>query len=593
MRTGPESAPSAATTLARIPDWVWLVGFCVVFSAQVLWSVGQGSATFDEPSDLVSGYVELTEANYWLKPETLPLVKLVGALPLLLLPVRRPATDWRDTWNFYDQFLYGANDADTLLMVARAAVLPLSLLLGGLVFLWTRRLFGRGAALFALFLYAFEPNIVAHSSLVTTDLGIACFFFLTVYGLFRLTERASASRLLVVVFAFALALVTKLSMAMLIPIMVLLGLITSLSRVEIPLRIGGPRGRTLSGRGRKLIALGLLLVVASLVAYGVIWATYQFGYRGAESVGPRRPPEWAGLAPAGTPLGRALGWLRQTKALPEPYIYNFFYHLRTSGLFPAFLCGEIRQGGWWYFFVVTLLVKTPLALLVLLGLALAVHGKQWRKATLATAFLLVSAGAYFVFISASGFNIGHRHVLAVLPFLMVLAGALIPWASQQHAWVKGGLVALSLWYLGSSLSVFPHYLAYFNELAGGPSNGYRYLVDSNLDWGQDLKGLKRYMDQHGIERVWLSYFGMASPDYYGMVYDPLPGSTIVGRQHVRPDLLGLEQLPRLPGTVAISATNLQGVYLPLLGVNREYFAGYRNARPVARIGYSIFVYRFD
>jgi hypothetical protein len=578
--------------LVRVPDRVVLAGFCVVFSLLALSSVAQDSATFDEPSNLGSGYLELTRGNYWLKPETLPLIKMLAAAPLLVRPPRLPPIDWRDRWRFYDHFVYDGNGGDTLLMVARAAVLPLSLLLGGVVFVWTRRLFGRGAALFALFLYCFEPNLLAHAPLVATDLAVACFVFLALYGLFLLVERASVSRLLLMALAFALAVVTKLSTAPMILVVALLGCVVSLSKAVIPVRLAGRVVGTLANRRQKLLGLGAALLVTALVTWIVIWATYRFSYSAADSIGMPQPVEWAWMASEGTPVWRVLTWFREVKVLPEPYVYNFFFHLRIKSLIPGFLLGEVRQGGWWYYFVVTFLVKTPIPLLILAALALAVHARRWRTTALTSAFLAVPAAVYFVFISASGINMGHRHVLAVLPFLMVLTGTLVPWAAERRAWVRVGLVALSLWYVGSSCSVFPHYLAYFNEFAGGPSRGYRYLVDSNLDWGQDLKGLKRYMDRHGIERVWLSYFGMANPDYYGIRHELLPGSTIVDPKRQRPDLVALERLPRLPGVVAISATNLQGVYLPLFfGLNRGYFATYRDMTPIAQIGHSIFLYR--
>jgi hypothetical protein len=340
-----------------------------------------------------------------------------------------------------------------------------------------------------------------------------------------------------------------------------------------------------------LIGLALVLLVCAVVAYGGVWAMYGFDYRAAAAIG--RPIDWSGLAAEGTLGAHALSWLRRTHALPEPYIYNFFHHVQIAPLFPGFLLGEVRQGGWWYYFVVTLLVKTPVPLLVLMSVALALGAARWRRTTLVSAFLVVPAAVYFVFISASGFNLGHRHLLVILPFLIVSTAVVIPWAARRGVWVKAGLSVLSLWYLASSLSIFPHYLSYFNELAGGPGNGARYLADSNLDWGQDLKGLKRYMEQQGIERVWLSYFGTANPDYYGIRYDALPGSVFPARQPIRPDLQALERLPRLPGTVAISVTNLQGVYLPFVGVTPGYFEAYRDVRPTARIGYSILVYRFE
>ena len=136
----------------------------------------------------------------------------------------------------------------------------------------------------------------------------------------------------------------------------------------------------------------------------------------------------------------------------------------------------------------------------------------------------------------------------------------------------------------SSVSIFPHYLAYFNELAGGPKNGYKFLVDSNLDWGQDLKGLKRYMDKHRIKRVWFSYFGTASPDYHGIDYNYLPSYAIFNTKR--------ERIPT--PFVAISATNLQGLHLmPGLGIDANYFSALRQKKPLAQIGYTIFIYKFE
>jgi hypothetical protein len=569
---------------------VVLAGFCLVFSLQTLLAVARTSATVDEPSDLVSGYVELTRGNYWLKPETLPLLKMAAAAPLLFLRVRTPEVELGDVSRFYDRVLYELNDADTLLMAARATVLVASLVLGCLVFGWTRRLFGWGAAVFTLFLYTFEPNLVAHAALVTTDLGVACFFFLAVHGLFRVVERVSVPRVLAVALGLSLAVVTKLSTGSLVLVLGLLALIAGVSTVSIPVRIFG-RSALLDRRGAKLVGLALVLLVAGLVAYGAVWATYGFDYRAAESIG--RPLTWSEVAADGTPAAHALAFIRRTRILPEPYVYNFFQHVHLSGLFPAYLLGEVRQGGWWYYFLVTLLVKTPLALLIAMSAGLALLALRWRSAPLVGAFLGVPVVIYFVLISASGFNMGHRHLLAILPFLIVAAGAVIPWAATHGVWAKGGVALLSLWYLASSLSIWPHHISYFNELAGGPRGGAQYLADSNLDWGQDLKGLERYMEQQGIERVWLSYFGTANPDYHGIRYDALPGSVFPAHPPIRPDLLAADRLPKLPGTIAISMTNLQGVYLPFIGVKRDYFAAYRDVEPVARIGYSILVYRVD
>jgi hypothetical protein len=146
---------------------------------------------------------------------------------------------------------------------------------------------------------------------------------------------------------------------------------------------------------------------------------------------------------------------------------------------------------------------------------------------------------------------------------------------------KAVFYAACLWYLYAGLSIYPHQLAYFNEFVGGPANGYKYLVDSNLDWGQDLAGLKDYMDEKGVERIKLAYFGFSDPGYYGIEYEYLPSYLILEPQNVK------GAVP-VEGWFAISATLLQGLYLP----DPETYRFLREVRPVDTIGHSIFIYRF-
>jgi hypothetical protein len=186
---------------------------------------------------------------------------------------------------------------------------------------------------------------------------------------------------------------------------------------------------------------------------------------------------------------------------------------------------------------------------------------------------------------ALGPQIGHRHLLPLYPFLFVAAGdaaaRLAVWRRPTGAVLVG---VLGLWYALGTLLVHPHHLAYFNEVAGGPANGWRQLVDSNLDWGQDLKRLRHWMDEHGVARVKLSYFGSADPAYYGIEADFLPGYMAPRPARVTREIH--------PGDlVAVSATNLQGVYLD--AGDRPLVERLRSLEPVGRVGFSIFVYRAD
>ncbi|MEE9613779.1 MAG: hypothetical protein V3W31_02355, partial [Thermodesulfobacteriota bacterium] len=190
-------------------------------------------------------------------------------------------------------------------------------------------------------------------------------------------------------------------------------------------------------------------------------------------------------------------------------------------------------------------------------------------------FLLVPLALIAVLTLRSSLNIGLRHILPAYPFLIVLASSVITLRFGRPVIAKAAFATFSVWYAVSTLSIFPSYLAYFNEFVG-PDRGYRYLVDSNLDWGQDLKRLKKYMDKNGVEEVYLSYFGTADPAYYGIGCRELMG-TLRACKYKRSGV---------PRFLAVSATNLQAVYMP----DKHTFDWLKKREPAARIGYSIFVY---
>jgi hypothetical protein len=246
----------------------------------------------------------------------------------------------------------------------------------------------------------------------------------------------------------------------------------------------------------------------------------------------------------------------------------------------CFLLGSYSDTGWWYYFPVAFAVKTPLPTLFLIGFALFYSWRRrtWRRGL----FLLIPAVIYFGCCLASPFNIGYRHLLPVLPLLFIFSGqvANTDWRPKQ-TWAIG-VVLLGL--VVGSLAIFPHYLAYFNELVGGPSRGYKVLADSNLDWGQDLIGLREYMRRENIASVKLSYAGTADPAAYGITYEPLPGCPYPELQRDSvPEML----VNQAGGVYAISVSNLQGFCFK----NHDLYAGFRERKPDAVIGYSIYIYR--
>src|SRR6266516_5092256 len=311
-------------SLDRVPDWVILLAFCILFSFEVLWTVHQKSATFDEPLNLTSGYVSLKCGDDRLIPQNLPLVKLLGAFPLLFVNnVTLPAAPRGEGWKEVDQYLYASlflyrlNDADRLLFLGRIAVLTLSLVLGVFVFFWAKPLFGRSGATFALLLYSFEPNMLAHSGLITTDIATSCFMFLTIYGWHQSLLGITWRRSIFTGLALGMALVTKFTAMVLCPILVFLGGFWALSQRPLHLRLKGIPSVMLGTRGKKLLAVGLLLLFQGLLAYGVIWAAYGFRYAGSISPVASYPRPRESLLAESHFLKSLFEWARTARILPE------------------------------------------------------------------------------------------------------------------------------------------------------------------------------------------------------------------------------------------------------------------------------------
>jgi hypothetical protein len=251
---------------------------------------------------------------------------------------------------------------------------------------------------------------------------------------------------------------------------------------------------------------------------------------------------------------------------------------------PSFLLGAYSPTGWWYYFPVVFAVKTPLPTLILIGASFVF---VWRRGTWrSTLHLLIPVVIYFAICLTSNFDIGYRHLLPILPCLFIFTSqvANMDWKTSRLGTVA--VSAMVIWLTIASVVTFPHYLTFFNEIAGGPDNGYKILVDSNLDWGQELIGLRKYMTQENIPSVKLSYHGTADPTAYGVVYEPLPSYPYnQWTSDTVPDIL----LNPPSGFYAISANNLQGLRFK----NHDLYASFRQRKPDAIVGHSIFIYRIN
>jgi len=544
-----------------------------IFLQSVL-SMRMKTMTFDEPTHLLAGYSYLKRGDFSLLWQHPPLIEVICATPLLFLQPKLP-THYQDDRSYEHDFFYESNNnADQLIFWGRIPIVFLSLLLGFTAFRWASELYGIEAGLFSLFLYAFSPNILAHARLATNDLGLACFMFLACYRLWKFGSRPSVGNLLLAGLTLGLAFVTKFTTFFLLPMYIVFPFVQLLQfhKKAHPSAVLFKRGVTMMLYVILIIVLGLLVILVAYPFYLKPW------YRFDETI----LPAIQRYFPGGEIKGRVWHLVLSLRGPGREYVLGLLGQLEHSKRgHDAFLWGEISQRGWWYYQLLALAIKTPIAFQIMLLLAICASLTQQERASLYNDFFLLAPPLLLLTaLSMASVQLGVRYALPVLPFAFVFTGRLAQAIELKRHLLLSVTAVLAIWYVVSSVRIYPHYLAYFNEYVGGPSNGYKYLADSNLDWGQDLKGLKEYMERRGIEEVKLAYFGTAAPEYYGISYEPISDQ----------DLGALKEGRFTRGVFAISATFLQGLYLP---GDRDRYKWFRDRTPTAQIGYSILVYEMD
>lgn len=588
--------PVQSTAMNR-PNWirtlVVLILFATVFEILAIHSYSRCSATFDEPQHLVDGYTTWKLRDYRIDPEHPPLLRLWAALPLLAMPDIKLDTHSRywiqdDQWYFSHQFLFQDNDADRLLSPARFMITLLGVLLGILIFCWARELVGFWPAVVVLGLYCTEPNLLAHSTLVTTDLGATCFIFGSVYFGWRIARNFSAGNVVGLTLFFTLAQLSKYLAILLVPILLILFLVRALMASLWPCNLG--RSKFLVSRSRKSLLAVVCVSWLLIVSYAAMWAVYSFRYAPTQAKVEQAQFAMTDEAQRRLPqLTRFMQWVDEHHLLPNACAQGFISVAAKAQQRPSYLLGEFRQEGWWYYFPVAFLIKTPIALLLLALVGLILCAVGWRGGWFDSLFVAGPPAAYFTVAMASHLNVGLRHVLPVYPFVLLLTGwtikAFLPSSAIRTGvrWRSIALAGLCLAQVTEFAAIYPDCLAFFNLSVGGARHGAEYLVDSNLDWGQGLKLLKQWMTEHQVHRINLSYFGTADPAYYGIDYNPLPGAPFFDHPRIGK--------PELPGYIAVSATNLRGLYLSDFG--RRLYAPLQERRPVTVLGHSIYIYWVD
>lgn len=617
----------------------------VVFFVLSLLVSHQESTTMDEKAHIPAGYSYVRYQDMRINPEHPPLLKDFAGLPLLLLdpapvmpqtdplwesgdyldPAKFPASDGKARtwglaqWAFGDQILHErGNDANAITFWSRFPFVFVSLLLGFFVYRWTRELAGTVAGLFAALLYFFNPNIIAHSHYVTTDVGIAAFIFIAFYYFARFLREPSWKNTVLSGVFLGLAQLAKFSAVLLFPIFGMFAVLAGLL-VSVPLLPGAWKLRLKNG-----FLYGVKYGVSVLVCFILVWALYV-------------PNTWhmpgeviAEIARAQFPNDRAIGRLAEMsviwmsanpvlKPLAEYFLGLFMVFARVAGGNTYYFLGHVsNQATAWYFPVVYLLKET----LPILFLILATAGYTlWRAARTTMAegvgrwyglliallrerlvqVMMVFFILFYSYVSITGnLNIGFRHLFPILPFIYVLIAKVVfdiikrfehePTTAKFLKFTAGGLAVVTLAIPALS---YPSYLSYFNPIGGGHAGGYRYVTDSNYDWGQDLKRLGEWVENynttcqsmktgscsdisHGqpIENIRVDYFGGSNPRFH------LGDRYIPWHSHRAPE----------SGWYAISIGFLMENLYRTAAPGEQTYTWLRDVAPVARVGDSIFVF---
>lgn len=517
------------------------------------------SQTTDEAVHLSAGYTYLTKHDFRFNPEHPPLVKLLAGAPLLALKLNVPADkdyfdkaenyfydSWKENRLYAEYFLYGlGNNADLILFASRVPMALLTLLLALTIFIISSKLWGTNGGVLSLGLYILEPIVLAHGHLVTTDIGVTLGYLLATSLLWRLLR--SPNWINVVWFGLALGIAEemKFTAIILVPAIFIL-----LIYYAFAFKI----------RFKSLLALVGKIIVSGAIAFVIIWAGYFFKID--------RAPQ------AQTTQVEVLNQFTSSKTfdilkpilIPRDYFKGLALVLgHTQNGHDAYLLGKTSKTGWWYYFPVLFSAKTTIPFILIVVLSLFVIFKE-EKNRRRSIFFLLCAAIFLAFAMSSKADLGVRHILPVYGILFVICGA----SAKTLLAKKAGRIILSLLILLiliEDIKTYPNYLSYYNELYGGTSNGYKIATDSNYDWGQDLKKIKAYLDNHpDISNPLIEYGwdGTQSISYYKIPAIPV----------------GIFS-PEYKGFLIIGAT----------GLSTPTYASLKNVPIYARISPSVFVYK--
>lgn len=564
LRSEAGSIPAGTTSTRktqRYLEWAIPLALIVIMLAQLWCSVPQLSITSDEIDHLHAAYRYWECNDFGWNPEHPPLVKMVAAVPLLFMQVNDPIPQpCGRPDSKADDFIVGhafifANP-EKMLTAARFAVSIFSVLLLLTVWFFAHEMFGLPVAIIAGVLVAFDPTFLAHGALVTTDVAASAGILLAVFALYRYVLEPNLTRLLAVGLATGFAFCVKHStilLAVILPVLLVTNIVL-FDRKDL---------------GRKLLRYAGALLVVAAVSLTVLWACYGFRY----AARPGGAAVWSSprLSHArGTVAMSIIPQLQSWHVLPQAYLVGLQDVLVESELGrSSFLLGKLYRNGNWFYFPVAATIKfTVPILLMILASAFAIG--FWKRHNRELLFLTLPSVMFLGFSMSSKLSIGVRHLLPILAFLIIFASAGIWSFAQDRRWAKRLVLALLIYQAGTSLHAFPNYLSYANELWGGPGEAYRYLANSDVDWGQAQKMARDYIAKtHPANCFFLRTYNNKNRDY------DIPCG---GISELQWDQL---QTP-FNGTMIVSASMVDGI--GVRGASVQAHHAFKDMKPTAKLG---------
>jgi hypothetical protein len=564
---------------------IWILGTAALlvclFAFQLWYHATRTSVTVDEPNHILAGYRHLRCGDFGINPEHPPLLKMLAAAPLMFRNdlIDPPWDCGSKLTSKFDAFSYGnsfvvENGVDSVVIPTRLSSALLSLLLAILVFIAAWEMFDRWVAMVALAIVSFEPNIIAHGSIVTTDIAITATSFGSVFALYRYCTVQSWGRFFVAAAAVGLMLAAKHSAAIFVPILLALLVIDAafFRRVESSFRSVLPR-RVAAFSG--IFLIGLL----------ILWSFYGFRYRALPNSSAYVPSVAEYLRENSSRpesvlsvSARVTEVFERTRVFPESYVLGIADVISWSSR-NTFIFGKNYPTGQWFFFPVSFAVKTNIALLLLFPLALLLPLLFWEKRREAL-FMLLPAAAFFTVATTSSFTNGVRHILPIYPFLIVAAAAGSLCIARRNRYFVVILSILLVYDAVSAVRTAPNYLAFANDLWGGTDNTRKIFSGANVDTGQNIKLVNEYIAAHDIKECWIA--GFVHPEMLPHVQPchPMPSilRVAVSRDPIAP------VPPVIDGTVFLSSNEL-----PPQGA--EEYVPISRADPEALIGGGVLVYR--